>query len=98
VIYISRDPEPLSGLDAVQIAERVLRRPFRVQKIPVPVLRVFRVLVGPFNAVLASELGMGIGMQHGERTELGLRLSELGVQPTTFAAYVRRTLAAAAAP
>ena len=87
-------PEPLSAREAVQIPERVVGRPFKVQGIPIAVLRVARFLVMPFNEVLASELGMGLDMQQGERTDLGLRLTEFGVQPTTFEQYVRQACAA----
>ena len=87
-LYIT-GPEPLSGLDAVEIAERVTGQVFKVQKVPIAALRVVRVVLQPFNPILASLLAMGIGSEQGEGTDMEPLLREFGVQPTTFEEYVR---------
>jgi NADH dehydrogenase len=81
-------PDPLSALDAVQVAEEITGRRFKVQRMPTAVLRVASPLVRPFNPGLSAILAMGVGMEQGERTDLGHRLPQLGVIPKTFTEYV----------
>ena len=87
-LYIT-GPQPLTGLDAVAIAERVTGRTFKVQRVPIAALRVARAILQPFNPILASLLAMGIGAEQGEGTDMEPLLREFGVQPTTFEEYVR---------
>jgi uncharacterized protein YbjT (DUF2867 family) len=89
-------PEPLTGMDAVAIAERVTRRRFRVQRVPLAALRVIRAVIGPFNPLLASFMAMGIAMDSGEQVAMDVLWREFGIQPTTFEQYVRSASSAAA--
>jgi uncharacterized protein YbjT (DUF2867 family) len=82
-------PEPLSGLEAVAIAERVTGQTFKVQKVPIAALRIVRAVLQPFNPILASLLAMAIGSEQGEGTDMEPLLREFGIQPTTFEQYVR---------
>ena len=82
-------PEPLSGLDAVAIAERVTGRPFKVQKVPIAVLKIAGAILQPINPILASLLATAIGSKQGEAIDMEPTLREFGVKPTTFEEYVR---------
>ncbi|MEO7132658.1 MAG: SDR family oxidoreductase [Vicinamibacterales bacterium] len=82
-------PEPITGLDAVEIAERVTGQTFTVHKVPIAALRVVRAVLQPFNPILASLLAMGIGAQDGEGADMEPLLREFAVEPTTFEHYVR---------
>jgi NADH dehydrogenase len=85
-------PEPLTADQAVQIAEEVTGHPFKVQKAPVAVLKAASALLHPFHPGFSSLLAMAVSMEQGERTDLGGRLQDLGVTPTTFRVYVRRSI------
>lgn len=83
-------PEPLSARDAIQIAERETGKRFKVQRLPLPVLKIARPLVEPFNPTLGSLLSMIVEQ---EQTPVALPVApyaEFNVVPTTFADYVRR--------
>ena len=82
-------PEPLTGMDAVAIAERVIGRPFRVQRVPLALLRVARTVIGPINPLVGSFMAMGIAMESGERVAMDALSREFGIQQTTFEHYVR---------
>jgi uncharacterized protein YbjT (DUF2867 family) len=83
-------PEPLTALEAVAIAEKVTGRAFKVQRIPVGALRVFRALLRPFHPAMSSLLAIGISMEQGDRVTMEPLLREFAVQPTTFEQYVLR--------
>lgn len=83
-------PEPLTGLEAVAIAEKVTGRAFKVQRIPMAALHVLRAVLQPFHPTLSSLLAMGIGMEKGDRVTMDPLLREFAIQPTTFEQYVRR--------
>ena len=70
-------------------SRRIAAGPLRVQKAPIAVLRVARAVLRPFDPVLASLMGMGIGMEQGERTDMAPRLGEFGIQPRSFEQDVR---------
>ena len=84
-------PEPLTGRDAVAIAERITGRRFRVQRVPVGALHVLRLGLMPFHPSLSSLFAMGIGMEGGEHISTH-PFDELEIAPTTFEQYVRRQL------
>jgi uncharacterized protein YbjT (DUF2867 family) len=86
-------PEPLTGLDAVAVAERVTGRRFKVQRIPLAALRVLRWALRPIQPTFSALLAMGIGLELGERVAMEPLLREFGVRPTTFEEYVRRLAA-----
>jgi uncharacterized protein YbjT (DUF2867 family) len=87
-------PEPLTGLGAVAVAERVTGRPFKVQRLPTGALRLLRVALRPVNPTLSALMALGIGMQQGDGVTMEPLLREFAVQPTTFEQYVRRSLTA----
>ena len=91
-------PEPLSGLDAVAVAERVAGRPFSVQRLPIGVLQILRIAFRPFQPTLSSLFAMGVGMERGEPASTPLLFDDLGIRPTTFEEYVRRSLRTPSAP
>jgi uncharacterized protein YbjT (DUF2867 family) len=82
-------PEPLTGLDAVAVAERVMGRSFTVQRIPTAALHAMRVALRPFHPVFSTLVAMGLGMQQGERVAMQALYDEFGIQPTRFEEYVR---------
>jgi len=82
-------PQSLTGVEAVAIAERVTGKRFSVQRLPVPILRVLRLALMPFNPRLASLFAMGEGMQVDDLVAMEPLWREFDVQPTTFEAYVR---------
>ncbi len=82
-------PEPLTGFGAVEIAERVTGLRFKVQRVPIAALRVVRLVLRPFNPIVASLLAIGIAAEQGEGTDIDPLLREFGVVPTTFEQYVR---------
>ena len=88
-------PEPLSSLDSVAIAERVTGRRFRLQRVPVPALRVMAAMLRPVTAPLASLFRMLIAMEGGEIVDMAPVVRDFGVRQTSFEDYVRRTVAAA---
>jgi hypothetical protein len=65
-----------------------------VQRMPLALLRTASYLLRPFNPGVSAILAMGVAMEWGERTDVGERLSEFGVRPTTFAEYVQNALRA----
>jgi uncharacterized protein YbjT (DUF2867 family) len=89
-------PEPLTGLDAVAVAERVTGRRFKVQRVPLAALRVLRWALRPIQPTFSALLAMGIALELGERVAMEPLLREFGVRPTTFEEYVRRLTAKAA--
>jgi uncharacterized protein YbjT (DUF2867 family) len=86
-------PEPLTGLEAVAIAESVTGRAFAVQRMPTGVLHVLRAALRPFHPQLSSLFAMGLGMEQGEPVTAPAPFREFGVQPTTFADYVQAAIA-----
>jgi uncharacterized protein YbjT (DUF2867 family) len=85
-------PEPLTGLDAVAIAERVTGRVFSVQRLPTVTMKLLRVALRPVNPRLSAVMGLGIGMQEGDGVAMEPLLREFVLQATTFEQYVRRSL------
>jgi uncharacterized protein YbjT (DUF2867 family) len=88
VLHIT-GPEPLTGFDAVAVAERVTGQTFSVQRLPTPALRIARFAVMPFNTRLAALFAMALGMQANDRVAMEPLLAEFAIRPTTFAEYVR---------
>ena len=86
-------PEPLTGLEAVAIAERVTGKTFSVQRLPTSALSVLRIALLPFNARLSSLFAMGLGMQAHDRLAMEPLLTEFAIRGTTFEEYVRSTRA-----
>jgi NADH dehydrogenase len=86
-------PEPISPLDAVGIAERVTGRTFKVQHVPLGVLRAVGTVAGPFNPGLASLLKLIVSLDRGELVDMGAIVRDLPVQQVTFEQYARRTVA-----
>ena len=86
-------PEPLTGLEAVAIAEKVTGRTFSVQRMPTGALHVLRTVLRPFHPQLSSLLAMGIGMEQGEPVTTAAVFREYGIRPTTFAEYVQAAIA-----
>jgi uncharacterized protein YbjT (DUF2867 family) len=88
VLHIT-GPEPLTGLEAVAIAERVTGKKFSVQRLPQPIVGFLRIALIPFSAKLSSLFAMGLGMQANDRVAMEPLLAEFAIHPTTFAEYVR---------
>jgi uncharacterized protein YbjT (DUF2867 family) len=88
VLHIT-GPEPLTGLEAVAIAERVTGKKFVVQRLPPAALGVLRLALMPINVKLSSLCAMGLGMQADDRVAMEPLLTEFAVRPTTFEQYVR---------
>lgn len=81
-------PEPLSALDAVAIAERVTGRRFKVQRMPLAIVRTLRVVVGLFNEQLGSLFGLMDGMDTHPVQLAPEQYATFAVTPTTFERYV----------
>lgn len=88
-------PEPLSALDAVEIAEQVTGLKFVVQRAPVPVVKAVRFVVGPFNPHLNALMGLLIGQASSQLDLRPAPYDEFGVRPTRFDEYVRQCVAPA---
>jgi len=86
-------PEPLTGLDAVAIAERVTGRKFSVQRLPTTAIKVLRLALKPVNPRFSALFAMGLGMQLDDRADMEPLWKEFDVRPTTFEAYVRSKVA-----
>jgi uncharacterized protein YbjT (DUF2867 family) len=85
-------PEPLTGLEAVAVAERVTGRAFKVQKLPPAALHLLRLALRPLSPKLSALMAMGIGMRQGDGVPMEPLLREFAVRPTTFEQYVRRSV------
>lgn len=83
-------PEPLSAREAIQIAERETGKKFKVQRLPLPVIRVARRIVAPFNPALGSLLAMIVEQEQTPMSLPAAPYAEFCIRPTTFADYVRR--------
>jgi uncharacterized protein YbjT (DUF2867 family) len=90
-------PQPLTGLEAVAIAERVTGKTFSVQRLPAAALAVLRVAAMPFSARFSSLFAMGLGMQIDDCVAMQPLLAEFAIRPTTFEDYVGAQQRAAAA-
>jgi uncharacterized protein YbjT (DUF2867 family) len=88
-------PQPLTGLEAVAIAERVTGKKFVVQRLPTAALAFLRIAFMPISAKLSSLFAMGLGMQADDRVAMEPLLTEFAVRPTTFEDYVRSARASA---
>ena len=86
-------PEPLSALDAIRVAEDVTGRRFAVQRAPVALLKVARMVVGPFHPPLDALLGLIIDQAAGHGVPPAPLYDVFDVRATTFAEYVRQALA-----
>ena len=84
-------PEALTGNQTVEIAGRVLGRPFSVQRAPLAAIRVIRAIVGPFNEHVSALLGLMLGQEEPATAASAFppMYVEFGVTPTMFADYVR---------
>jgi uncharacterized protein YbjT (DUF2867 family) len=89
-------PQPLTGLEAVAIAERITGKTFTVQRLPTPALSLLRLCCRPFSATMSSLFAMGLGMQLDERGAIEALLTEFAIRPTTFEEYVRSTQSSSA--
>jgi uncharacterized protein YbjT (DUF2867 family) len=79
-------PEPLTPLDAVRIAEEVAGRRFRVQRIPVPALRIMSAVLRPLAPIPSSLMAMMASAA--DQLVLPPALDP-GASRTTFREYVR---------
>jgi len=86
-------PESISALDAVGIAERVTGRRFKVQRAPLPVVRLLRLAAAPFSEQFASLFGMMEAADDHPIAMAAHQYAAFGVAPTTFERYVHGALA-----
>lgn len=85
-------PEPLSAREAIHVAEQVTGKKFKVQRVPLTVLRVMRQIIEPFNGNLGSLLGMLVEQEQTPVSLPAAPYAEFRTRPTTFAEYVTRQL------
>ncbi len=57
-------PAAMSTLDAIGVFEKALGKPIKVSRVPIPILKIVKFMVRPFNPHLASILGLITDGQH----------------------------------
>jgi uncharacterized protein YbjT (DUF2867 family) len=86
-------PEALSPLDIVAICERLTGRTFKVQHVPLGVLRTVSLLLRPFDTRMSSLMAMGAAAaMHGDAIEMAPVLGEWPVPLTSVREYVERVV------
>ena len=84
-------PEALSPLGIVRVCEDITRKPFRVQRLPVPLLRTLSAVLRPFAPVPSSLMDMGVQMaERGDPIDSGAMAQELGIRPTSVREFIAR--------
>lgn len=82
-------PEPLTGFDAVRIAEQITGRSFKVQRMPTTVLKTLSAILRPLAPIPSSLLAVAAGLDSGDRVDMAPILRDFPVQLTSFEHYVR---------
>jgi NADH dehydrogenase len=82
-------PEPLTGFDAVRIAEKVTGRRFTVQRMPTAMLKALSAVLRPVAPIPSSLLAMGAGLDSGDTVDMAPLLRDFPVAQTSFAQYVQ---------
>jgi uncharacterized protein YbjT (DUF2867 family) len=86
-------PEALAGWDVVRICEEVAGGPFRVQRVPLGVLRVVAALLTPFRPIDASLIRLGLGSaESGDVVDTGALGPEVVPPVVTVRDYVRAAM------
>jgi uncharacterized protein YbjT (DUF2867 family) len=86
-------PEALSPLDIVAICEQLTGRTFKVQHVPLGVLRAVSLLLRPFDTRTSSLMAMGAAAAaRGDTVEMAPVLGELPVRLTSVREYVERVV------
>ena len=80
-------PKPLTALDALAIAERVTGQTFKVQRLPIPVIRVLRVVLKSFSPAIGSLLAIAVASEQGEAVDMRPLLD--GRHPTNLVRALR---------
>ena len=84
-------PEALGMNDVVRIFDQVSGRPYRVRRVPRPVLTTLAPIVAMFDEKVASGMSMGAQMSHGDVIDSPLQ-RELGLPLVTVRDYATAVL------
>ncbi len=84
-------PENLSVEQVVEIFERVSGRPAKKSHVPLPLMRVMRLLTRPLNPALSRQIAMGIFMDTADQTfDMSDTLKRYPMELTKLEEVVRR--------
>ena len=84
-------PEPLSPNEVVRVFEQVSGRPYRVRRVPRPLLTLLAPIAGLFDEGIASGMGLGAQSARGDPIDSPLQ-RELALPLTTVREYAMRVL------
>ncbi|MGE5275971.1 MAG: SDR family oxidoreductase, partial [Acidobacteriota bacterium] len=91
-------PEALAPNDVLRLAEEITGRTFRVERPPLPLLKLVRAVLSPFAPLPASLLSMGIQMaERGDVIDSSALWRRLGHTPETVRGFLEKAAAASSA-
>jgi uncharacterized protein YbjT (DUF2867 family) len=88
-------PEALSATEVLRIAEEVTARPFRVQRVPLAVLRLVAAAISPFAPIPSNLIRLGLhSAVHGDVVDMSRLQQDLPGPLTSVRDFVRESIAA----
>jgi NADH dehydrogenase len=87
-------PAPVSPLDAVAIFEEATGRRFKVQHVPVPVIKTMSLLLRPFDPITSSLMSLGAAVAKGDVIDMAQVRGEFPVKLVSVRDYAARVATA----